>query len=90
MAVMDSRSMQQVVHFLSAFSLLGFDTSQPPGEYLVDLDEETVESGSSLAWRRVAAFIHLQAISIRATTLHSVPIAPAFLKAALEQDRKQS
>jgi hypothetical protein len=31
MAVMDSRSMQQVVHFLSAFSLPGFDTPQQSG-----------------------------------------------------------
>jgi hypothetical protein len=89
-AVMDNRTTQKVVRFLSAFSLPGFDTPQPPGDYLVEHDEEPIESGSSLAWRRVAAFIHLPAISIRATTQQMVPIDPAFLEDALEQDRKQS
>jgi hypothetical protein len=89
-AVMDNRTTQKVVRFLSAFSLPGFDAPQPPGDYLVDQDEEPIESGSSLAWRRVAAFIHLPAISIRATTQQMVPIDPAFLEAALEPDRKQS
>jgi hypothetical protein len=51
MAVMDSRTTQKVVRFLSAFSLPEFETPRPPGEYLVDNDEEPVESGSSLACR---------------------------------------
>jgi hypothetical protein len=58
---MDSRTTRKVVRFLSAFSLPGFDKPQPPGEYLVDHDEGPVESGSNLAWRRVANFIHLPA-----------------------------
>jgi hypothetical protein len=90
MAVMENRTTQKVVSFLSAFPLPGFDTPQPPGEYLVDHDEEPVESGSRLAWRRVATFFHLPAISIRAATRQMVPIDPAFLEAALKQDRKQS
>ncbi len=61
-----------------------------PGDYLVDQDEEPIESGSSLAWRRVATFIHLPAISKRATIQQMVPIDPAFLEAALERDQRQS
>jgi len=87
---MDNRTTQKVVRFLSAFSLPGFDAPQPPGDYLVAQDEEPIESGSSLAWRRVATFIHLPAISKRATIQQMVPIDPAFLEAALEQDRNQS
>ena len=87
---MDNRTTQKVVRFLSAFSLPGIDTPKPPGEYLVEHDEEPIESGSSPAWRRVAAFIHLPAISIRATTQQMVPIDPTFLEAALEQDQRQS
>ena len=87
---MDCRTTHKVVRFLSAFSLPGFDTPQPPGEYLVAHDEEPIESGSGLAWRRVATFIHLPAISVRSSMQQMVPIDPAFLEAALEQDQKQS
>jgi hypothetical protein len=31
---MENRTTQKVVSFLSAFPLPGFDTPQPPGEYL--------------------------------------------------------
>jgi len=61
----------------------GFDASQPPGEYLVDRDEEPVEIASHLAWRRVATFIHLPAISTKGSTQQMVPIDPALLDAAL-------
>lgn len=87
---MSNRTTQKVVRFLSAFCLPEFEAPQPPGEYLVDHDEEPVESGSRLAWRRVATFIHLPAISARGGVQQMVPIDPAFLEAALEQDRKQS
>jgi hypothetical protein len=87
---MDSRTTRKTVRFLSAFSLPGFETPLPPGQYLVDQDEEPIESGSSLAWRRVATFIRLPAISAKGLTQQMVPIDPAFLEAALEQDQKQS
>lgn len=86
---MTSRTTQKVVRFLSAFSLPGFDALQPPGEYLVDHDEERIEVASHLAWRRVATFIHLPAISAKGSTQQMVPIIPADLDAALEKDHKQ-
>ncbi|MDW6026660.1 hypothetical protein SAZ10_33370 [Mesorhizobium sp. BAC0120] len=87
---MNNRTTQKIVRFQSAFSLPGFDAPQPPGEYLVDHDEEPIEIASHLAWRRVATFIHLPAISTVCPTQQMVPIDPAFLDAALEQDQKQS
>lgn len=87
---MDSRTTRKTIRFLSAFSLPGFDGPLPPGEYLVDHDEEPIESGSGLAWRRVATFIHLPAISVRGLVQQMVPIDPAFLEATLEQDRRRS
>lgn len=86
---MISRTTQKVVRFLSAFSLLGFDAPQPPGEYLVERDEEPIDVASHLAWRSVATFIHLPAISTAGTTRQMVPIDAAFLEAALEQDHRQ-
>jgi hypothetical protein len=87
---MDSRTTRDTIRFHSAFSLPGLDAPLPPGEYLVDHDEEPIEAGSSLAWRRVATFIHLPAIAVKGPVQQMVPIDPAFLEAALEQDRKQS
>jgi hypothetical protein len=52
-AAMTGRTTQKVIRFLSEFSLPGFDAPQPPGEYLVDYDEEPIEVASHLrggAW----------------------------------------
>ena len=84
---MTSRTTPTVVRFKSEFWLPGFDAPQPPGEYRVDHDEESLEGPSRIAWRRVATFIHLPAISAKGTTQQMMPIEPASLEAALEQDR---
>lgn len=85
---MTTRSTQTVVRFSSAFLLPGFDAPQPAGEYRVDQDEESIDGLSRLAWRRIAAFIHLPAIAMRVPTQQMVPINPADLDAALEKDQK--
>ena len=84
---MDTRTTHTIVRFWSTFSLPGFDAPQPPGEYLVDHDEEPIETASYLAWRRVATFIHLPAISSTGPIQQLVPIDPALLDVALEQDQ---
>ena len=85
-----TRTTQTVVRFNSAFALPGLDAPQPAGEYRVDLDEESLEGASRTAWRRVATFIHLPAISAKGSTQQMVPIEPASLEAALDKDRRQS
>jgi hypothetical protein len=87
-AKMTSRTTQKVVRFKSTFRLPGFDAPQPPGDYRVDHDEEPIEVGTHMGWRRVASFIHLPAISASGATQQMVPIDPAFLEAALEQDQR--
>ena len=87
---MTTRTTQTVVRFSSAFLLPGFDAPQPAGEYLVDQDEESIDGLSRLAWRRVAAFIHLPAIALQVPTQQMVPINPADLDAALEKDHQKS
>ena len=86
--ILTTRSTQTVVRFSSAFLLPGFDAPQPAGEYRVDQDEESIDGLSRLAWRRIAAFIHLPAIAMRVPTQQMVPINPADLDAALEKDQK--
>ena len=87
---MTTRTTQTVVRFSSAFLLPGFDAPQPAGEYRVDQDEESIDGLSRLAWRRVAAFIHLPAIAMQIPTQQMVPINPADLDAALEKDHPKS
>ena len=87
---MTTRTTQTVVRFSSAFLLPGFNAPQPAGEYRVDQDEESIDGLSRLAWRRVAAFIHLPAIALQVPTQQMVPINPADLDAALEKDHQKS
>jgi hypothetical protein len=87
---MNGRTTQRVIRFVSPFSLPGFGAQQPPGEYLVNDDEEPIEGALHLAWRRVATFIYLPAISTRSLMQQMVPVDPADLQAALEQDQRRS
>ena len=86
---MTSRTTPTIIRFNAPFMLPGFDAPQPAGEYRVDLDEESLEGASRIAWRRVATFIHLPAISVKGPTQQMVQIEPALLEAALDKDRRQ-
>ena len=57
-----SRTTRTGVCFPSTFGLPDVDGPQPAGSYRVDHDEESIESFSRLAWRRVASFIYLSGI----------------------------
>lgn len=79
---MTTRVTQSIICFSSPFSLPGIDEPQPAGDYLVDHDEELLESGSRLAWRRVGTYIHLPAIGSQQTKQQLVRINPSLLDAA--------
>ncbi|MDW6026528.1 hypothetical protein SAZ10_32685 [Mesorhizobium sp. BAC0120] len=81
------RTTQKVIRFKSAFWLPGFDAPQPPGEYLVDYDEEPIEVANHMGWRRVSTFIHLPAISAKGATQQMVTVDPTFLEDALKKDQ---
>lgn len=83
---MTTRTTQTVVRFSSAFLLPGFDAPQPAGDYRVDQDEEPIDGLSWLAWRRVAAFIHLPAITLPGPNQQMVPINMTELDAAIAKD----
>jgi hypothetical protein len=85
---MVSRTTRTVVCFSSTFGLPDVDGPQPAGSYRVDHDEESIESLSRLAWRRVASFIYLPGIGQHGTTHQMVQINPVELDAALEKDQK--
>jgi hypothetical protein len=85
---MTTRTSQTVFRFEAPFRLPGFDAVQPAGQYRVDYDEELLEAGSRLAWRRVGAFIHLPAIGINGATQQMVPVDPAALEAMQHKDQQ--
>lgn len=87
---MTNRTTHISIRFSSPFLLPGFEAPLPAGDYRVDYDEESLESASRLAWRRVGGFIHLPAIGTAGSLYQMVPIEPAYLTAALEKDRQLS
>lgn len=86
---MEIRTTRSTVRFSSAFFLYGFDEPQPPGEYRVEYDEEQIDGVTFLAFRRVATFLHLPAITTGQSTRQMVPIDPDDLEAALAKDGGQ-
>jgi hypothetical protein len=85
---LSTRTKHYTVHFAAPFALSGLDEIQPPGDYAIDEDEQLIDGISWLAYRRVATFIHLPAISSSSMTSQLVAIDPYELAVALQQDRE--
>ena len=83
---MTTRTTRKTVTFRHPFVLGGIDGTQPPGPYLVDTDEETLDSVSILGYRRVATFIQFHGDG----NTQVFPIDPTDLEAALMRDRGQT
>lgn len=86
---MDVRTVRSTVRFSSEFQFHGLDHPQPPGEYRVEYDEEQIEGISFLAFRRIATFLHLPAITTGKPPRQMVPVDLHDLEAALAKDGKQ-
>ena len=88
---MTTRKKHTTVRFTAPFSLSGVDEIQPPGDYAIAEEEELIDGVSWLAYRRVATFIHLPAIS-STDRLKSqlVGIDHSELEAAVRQDEDQA
>lgn len=83
---MAKRTIRRTVRFKAPFLLNGFDAPQPPGEYIIEEDEERIEGASTIAHRRVATYIHLPAVGARGTTREMVQIDSQDLEDALRRD----
>jgi hypothetical protein len=79
---MTTRTTRKTVTFREPFLLSGVGTTQPPGTYDVDTDEETIESRSMIGYRRIATFIHVH----RNGDTQVFSIDPVELEAALMRD----
>jgi hypothetical protein len=65
------------------FMLTGFDSAQPPGAYMVETDEQVLDTVTRLALRRLETRIEIYP---RPGKSESVPIDPAELEHALLRD----
>lgn len=86
---MEVRTTRSIIRFSSDFLLHGFGVPQPAGEYQIEYDEEPIGGMSSIAYRRVATFIHLPAIAA-GPTMQMVPIDHTELETALAKDREEA
>jgi hypothetical protein len=79
------RTKTTLVSFTRPFALSGIDGLLPAGSYRVDTDEETIDSLSRLAWRRVATTIEVQAKG----ETKIMTIGPAELDELLRRDNAE-
>lgn len=56
---MTTRTSSKTVTFRHPFALEGVDGIVPAGSYVVDTDEETIDSVSFIAWRRTSTLIRV-------------------------------
>lgn len=78
---MTTRTTNATVIFQRPFILDGFDSVQPSGSYIVETEEELLDT-SFPAWKRIATLMHLT----QAGATEYVPVDPEQLDAALLRD----
>jgi hypothetical protein len=83
---MTIRTTHSLVTFIRPFQIDGTDALQPAGDYRVDIDEELIEGLSFLAYRRVAALIHLPAVSLPQSRTQVIQVPPITFDAMLALD----
>jgi len=81
---MTSRTISRTVTFRHPFKLEGFGRVQP-GSYIVDTEEELLDTVLFQGWKRASTIIRLGAPG----RIRDVPINPEQLNNALLQDRAQ-
>ena len=84
---MPLRTTRSQVTFVHPFQIDELSELQPPGDYRVDIDEELIEGLSFLAYRRVAALVHLPALARSQDAAQVIAMPPARLDALLDLDR---
>ena len=81
-----SRTTTRTVTFLMPFSVEAANQELPAGAYLVETDEELIQGLSFPAYRRFATFLRIRQPRGPSGRLHSVPVDPEELEAALVRD----
>src|SRR5579864_5645949 len=82
---MVTRTRSQEVVFRRPFVLSGLNSLQPAGTYIVDTEEEQLDTPTVLAWRRTATVVQLK----RGDTTEYLNVDPVELHEALMRDGAQ-
>ena len=85
---MTMRTSSNTVTFLHPFRLSGVDGVQPAGHYVVETDEELLQSMSHTAYRRLSTFIRLPGRSGSTEWARIVDVEPTELAAVLVSDAR--
>lgn len=83
---MTLRSSSRSVTFLHPFTLQGLEGAQPAGTYVVETDEELIETLSLPAYRRVATWLRIAAVPGRPGVAETAMVDPGELATALAKD----
>jgi hypothetical protein len=83
---MTVRTILKTITFTRPFSISGIDEVQPPGNYLVETEEELLPDLSFRAFRRRATLIWLRSQPGEPIREQAVEIDPLELQAAQERD----
>jgi len=85
---MTIRTERKIVSFASPFTLRAVEGIQPPGDYIVDVDEELIDGLSRLAYRKIATLLHLPSVAKQRGESQVVVVDPVEFEAALFRDRE--
>lgn len=81
----DTRVTSTTVTFVRPFILDGFGELQRPGSYVVDTEEELIDTSTVVAWKRISTVIQLP----RHGAIEHLSINPDQLTEALRRDGAQ-
>jgi hypothetical protein len=84
---MSIRTTRITLSFAESFKIRGVEGVQPPGEYVVLMDDELIEGISHTAYRRVATVLCLPSTSSPQHHSQLVPVTQTDLDVALLRDR---
>ncbi len=83
---MATRTSSETITFRHPFKLSGADDVQPAGRYVVETDEELLQTSLLPAYRRLSTFIRLPGRPGSMELARIIDIDPAELSAALARD----
>lgn len=86
---MNNRTREEHVTFKRNFLLPSVDEVLPPGTYLIETEEEQIDSLSFVAYRRVATTITLPALGTDTGSKQVITIDPSDLVAARAKESEE-
>jgi hypothetical protein len=87
---MTQRTTATTVTFANAFRIEGYEQELPPGDYVVETNEDLIQELSFPVYRRVSTMLQVERIPGRPGETQVWSIDPEALEAALQRDKPGS